>query len=229
MDEKEAIHSLNIIKKVLEKHKIIFWLDYGTLLGAYRDKKLIKWDSDIDLATWITNKNSVEKTFKELSNDFDIFQNKYMIGFRRKNIMISLDFYDKKGHMAVRKSRFSNNFIDKIVSYLIWINSAWDCKIENTQVSRITKFACEITIKLKKDRKKVIIKILKKIHVFFSNGFIIGVPIDYFYNLKQIRFYKMDFNVPVNTDEYLMYRYGCNWKTPKKDYVYYIEDGAIQN
>lgn len=42
-------------------------------------------------------------------------------------------------------------------------------------------------------------------------------------------FYGMEFKVPAETEEYLAYRYGKNWRTPKRDYVYYKDDGAITN
>lgn len=42
--------SLLDVKAILDTHKITFWLAFGTFLGAYRDKALIPWDSDADLA-----------------------------------------------------------------------------------------------------------------------------------------------------------------------------------
>ena len=38
------------LKELLDKNNISFWLQSGTLLGAYRDNNFIKWDNaDIDL------------------------------------------------------------------------------------------------------------------------------------------------------------------------------------
>jgi hypothetical protein len=37
----------------------------------------------------------------------------------------------------------------------------------------------------------------------------------------------MEFKVPSPVEKYLEYRYGKDWRTPKKDYIYYKEDGAI--
>ena len=37
---------------ILEKYKIKYWLDYGSLLGAIREKKPILWDSELDISLW---------------------------------------------------------------------------------------------------------------------------------------------------------------------------------
>ena len=56
---------LSILTNILSSAKIEYWIDQGTLLGAYRHGKFIARDSDIDIAI------KDEKQFKALSKLFD--------------------------------------------------------------------------------------------------------------------------------------------------------------
>ena len=40
---------LNTVTEIFHRHRLTYWLDRGTLLGAYRSESLILGDSDIDL------------------------------------------------------------------------------------------------------------------------------------------------------------------------------------
>ena len=61
--EKEALKD---IIQVLRKHKIIFWVDCGTCLGAYRYGGIIPWDNDIDLAILQEDFDNAKQALNEL-------------------------------------------------------------------------------------------------------------------------------------------------------------------
>lgn len=41
---------LSIFDKMCKKYNLVYWLDYGTLLGAVRHKGFVPWDDDMDVA-----------------------------------------------------------------------------------------------------------------------------------------------------------------------------------
>ncbi|GHV08878.1 hypothetical protein FACS189485_20870 [Spirochaetia bacterium] len=63
------------IKEIFDKHKLDFYLAYGTLLGAVRDKGFIKGDEDIDI--YITDEEKLLSIIPELhNNDIKLFRYK---------------------------------------------------------------------------------------------------------------------------------------------------------
>lgn len=52
---------LFVVDNVLSKYKYPFWLNYGTLLGAYRDHDFIKHDNDLDIGMYWDNRKEVKE------------------------------------------------------------------------------------------------------------------------------------------------------------------------
>ena len=54
------------VKKALDEEGVRFFLMFGTMLGAYRDGDLIKYDKDIDLGIFYEDSYKIEKAEKLL-------------------------------------------------------------------------------------------------------------------------------------------------------------------
>lgn len=60
------IAALKEICKLLEEHEIVYWLDCGTCLGAYRYGGIIPWDDDVDLSVLSLDHDNVKKVLSKL-------------------------------------------------------------------------------------------------------------------------------------------------------------------
>ncbi|MBP7074179.1 MAG: LicD family protein [Rhabdochlamydiaceae bacterium] len=54
------------ICELLKKHDIVFWLDCGSALGAYRYQGMIPWDDDIDISIVSNDHHNVRKLLESL-------------------------------------------------------------------------------------------------------------------------------------------------------------------
>jgi|GEM_PF-435750 len=64
--QKIEIQALKDISSLLEAHQVLYWIDFGTCLGAYRYGGIIPWDWDIDLAIFEEDHDNVKKLLATL-------------------------------------------------------------------------------------------------------------------------------------------------------------------
>lgn len=67
--KKIILDTLQYLCKKLEENNIHYWLDYGTLLGAIRDKKFIPWDRDADIGILEEDVFKLKVLFPEFIED----------------------------------------------------------------------------------------------------------------------------------------------------------------
>ena len=86
-----------IVDKVLGKHGIRYWLDWGTLLGAVRHKGFIPWDDDIDIAIPRSDYEKALKVLKEELTPYSFEVKECLswdgIGYRHESTGIWADLF----------------------------------------------------------------------------------------------------------------------------------------
>jgi len=87
-DPKIAARNLVDVVKMLD---ITFWLHAGTMLGYWRERGIIKDDTDVDIAIYATDRALLMEIIKNLP-DFELIRdNDYLVSILRDNNYV--DFY----------------------------------------------------------------------------------------------------------------------------------------
>jgi len=196
-------NSLKILEKtieVLNMHEVDYYLDFGTLLGAVREKGFIPWDDDVDIT--LVNQEDYIKISEILK---DLRQKGY------KCFVVS--FY--RSIINRKKKLEKNPNLSVCVEFdEIDFTNLYNPRIANVRnrrkfrKKRAGRNSLDIFFKYEKDGylywmaenrvQKVSNKVLEK-------------------GLMEIDFYHLRVKIPVNYKEYLTEIYG-DWQEPNKNW-----------
>ena len=201
LNEKDIINNLNNVFSLFRKCHISCWLTWGTLLGIYRDNKLI--DDDIDIAV-IYNKKNLE-IFKEEAE-----KNGYKIVNQINSFKVIKDGF------SIGCTEYILNKKDKILElkrrFILYPHNFFSRKIFFGLISKMSKSLLHYSIK----------NIYYNVLYFFLKmfgGFCITsiIPYDEVVPLNYFKYKDMAFYIPNNSETYLKRLYGKNWGTPIKN------------
>ena len=222
----------NVFKDVcdlLHNNRINFWICHGTLLGIIRENRLLPWDHDIDFAVWDheTDKNHIMDIMlshgyqqEVIAGDMDCLQ---FLGEEKK---IDISFYKIKDNIASIKWAISPK--DTFGKLMLFVSN------------NISKNNDEILIN-HSIPKKAMLTIIRQFSLLL--GFILPNKLKTLFNkkaiqkmkytgysypmeimqLKNIEYAGMEIPVPFDSEACLQHTYGKDWKTPKKNYIWYEE------
>lgn len=237
MSEKEENEKrvLRDVNEVLDKYDVEFWLDGGTALGVVRDKKFIEWDNDIDLGAWDGEVPKIKKAAKELNvKGFSVLFSvwKDRVVFSRDGIEAEINLYRMIDGMA-RQTFFLYRlkFLGKILYYkhkLLMMLPPKEGPPIQGRFLKLSGILFRLTHILPGKVRSAFDKLVVGIFTSTCKKMPTSVPAMFFKDLEKVKIYGMELKVPNSKEKYLAYKYGDDWKTPKKDYVYYEEDCTIQ-
>ena len=215
-EEKVDLNLIEIIN-ILNKNKIEYWICQGTLLGIIRDKKLIPWDHDIDIAVWSDSVTKETITNIMLSHNF-ILKEKYLIEndlltfLKKGGREVDINFYQVTTEKNTNKKiAYVNWYIPKnLLCKLIDALSMSD-KYEGNYKYFIKSFFI-----FKKIFRKIKILLIDKKLFYRSAGY--SQPLELLKEFKNIAFCGIHLTIPKKSEEYLSYVYGENWRVPKKKF-----------
>jgi len=196
-----------------DKENIHYWIDHGTLLGIYRDGKLIEWDNDIDISL---HKNEWDDISKRLDNlkftNYHIRKSWRVIKLipnNKKLRKIDISYYYYKNDKYIKRfggRAIEVNYYRKVLLYII------------EKLSRLNK---------KTLRSNFFARILKTLKGYSSPTVKSKVPKRFFEQFSFIEYLNKKIRIPNDVEGYLKFRYGKDWKSPVKEWNHIYDDNTI--
>lgn len=116
---RHGMELLTHFKSCLNKRNVDFWLSSGTLLGAYREHKLLGHDLDLDVAMFIEDKDKAAAALIDggfrLEHEFGIVGEEGIKeqSFSYRNVKIDIFYTEKIGNNFVNHAFFKDKVSSK--------------------------------------------------------------------------------------------------------------------
>ncbi len=128
-----GVEFLSEVKAVLDDNNIVFWIEYGTLLGAVRQQGFILWDSEIDLGFFKDDLVDLQFLLSEFRDRgitcheepdrIKLLKDGWEIGA----FTVDIHLYNTAGDQAyISYAKPVLNFYDLVINKLCWILSLYD-------------------------------------------------------------------------------------------------------
>lgn len=243
MDELKAKTVLKEVKDVLDGHEVEFWLNFGGLLGAIRDGQFISYDNDIELNAWkhkVTEMQMADVSRDLCQRGFNVYYSTLTdyISIQKDNIPIAFSMYTLEGGNAERPhdegmdlgKPGENVLLPRIFYYLAEVFARKRIgKLNKESVSSLKNILVFIAVTLTSlipevPRRKIAIFFIKTAGKLQGEFGRTRIPARFYLELRDFEFYAMTLKVPYDTEEYLEFVYGPDWKTPIKDWNFHDSD-----
>ena len=230
MNHECAVAVIKETKQILDRMKVEFWLESGTLLGAVRDGGFIKWDYDIDVGTTEKYLGLMEDICNEFNlRGFSAWYSKHYntIGLWKNGISIDFNFWRLNANHAVMPLKYAENFIGKVLLYFDWIlmfncvGKASDNRRNRVKYANIRYYLSKILNRFNPNTILTVSNVITKLAIKTKNRRgLVKIPIQYYEEIGNIIFYDKSFGCPKDLIGYLSYYFGDDWKTPKSEWNY---------
>lgn len=224
---KIQVEILDNFKTVCDKNGLVYWIDFGTFLGAHMFKGFIPWDDDIDVSMPITDyKKFLKIAGKQLSQniflqtpetDKNYRQNFTKLCDRNSTFIHPAETSEELQHQGIYVDIFPSYNYPMMPSFLrkgllfitgrsrvnavVTKNKVW----LNYPVYILCKFIWLLFSPFKSDKVGQTVE---------DNWYFYAIPQSYIYPLKNIEFEGKMYPAPHMVHEYLTLMYGKYTPTP---------------
>ena len=219
-----------ILKKlgqILKENQINYWLDYGTLLGAYRNKGFIPWDDDIDIGMMRADFEKLKKVITK-QDTFELIECLHFINNKCITNKFCLKDKDFGCHFVVDIFIYEFVNCDEMDAY--YDKYILDKENLHKEIKKTNLLYDYVALKNIKE-KNLINSIFDKYRNLYKskadgNTILYGIenPYDHarriyrketIFPLKEIEFEGEKYLAPNNTEKYLSVNFGDFMRLPK--------------
>lgn len=111
------IQTIHYTADLLSKNQIIHWLDFGSLLGALRNGKIIPWDCDGDFGVLLRDRNKILNLKEQIEKD----------GYKLNIGSSFADPYElaKNNLLQIHFSPINQTYVDLWIYETVHVNKRW--------------------------------------------------------------------------------------------------------
>ena len=226
--------------KVLESLNIFFWLDFGTLLGAVRDKSITDWDHDFDFSVWDIDREKlllaknilISKGYKVIiEKNLPWFEGIMQIYIPRNNLdkdskgrlikgidHIDINVYTKINDEACIRmiNEPSNSKSTGVIAYQLFrmLNKLDPKYSDNRRSGLKKKTILSLVDLLPNDVKRFVSFLAWKVYLYNGESSWLISPTQLLSEFTTITLYGIDFKIPKEYEKYLEYWYSPKWRIP---------------
>ncbi|XOV79291.1 MAG: LicD family protein [Aestuariibacter sp.] len=237
------------VMQVFEQLDIEVWIDQGTLLGAVRDDGFIPWDWDIDLSAWYGDWVEQPELQEKLKNaGFELIYLRKSRSLRIEPVskypgwrQVDVHLYKVKAEQACTYffefdiNNRTQKWLFKLIMKLDWLQRAI---VQEPPSLKLLLKRPELANRVYRNRKGGVrlllfrfVKMIKhRVFLYRFNRFSklrsVQTPVHYYHSLTRKTLLKGEYSAPADTNTYLAFKYGENWRIPIQNYDW-RNDGSV--
>jgi alcohol dehydrogenase len=217
--------AIDEVVKLITLHKIQYFLDTGTLLGAVREGAFISWDNDIDIGVAGDNFRSyrTQAFAKDCARrGFLVNMSTTGIGlFSAHGVEINIKYYEQQNDNFIADFSYYHHPW-AIIRYLFNIAARLQLQSYGNSGKQRLKMILAGCIR---PFAEPLARILRPLMSYKELKSV--VEANKILPVSKVQMYDTLYNAPGMVSEYLEARYGLDWRTPKQEYNYMTDDQSF--